>query len=118
MLDLGRILWLLSRRVRTTPPTSLSSTDHIFPCSFDIAYHAWIEDVEVRQSRVVRERRRIRVERVKTNYTNIITVRVIGFALYLAIKSPSKSVVIAEFTLQSVGLTPLLLELSFTLLRW
>jgi hypothetical protein len=42
----------------------------------------------------------------------------VGFALYLAVHNPSKGVVIAEVTLQSVGLSPLLLELSFTLLRW
>jgi len=34
------------------------------------------------------------------------------------VNDPSRSVVIAEVVLQSVGLSPLLLELSFTLLRW
>jgi hypothetical protein len=45
-------------------------------------------------------------------------VRIVGFALYIGVKNPSKAVVIAEVILQSIGLSPLLLELSFTLLRW
>lgn len=45
-------------------------------------------------------------------------VRIVGFSLYLAVENPSRSLLIAEVILQSIGLSPLLIELIFTVLWW
>ncbi|KAI9928159.1 hypothetical protein MW887_002192 [Aspergillus wentii] len=44
-------------------------------------------------------------------------LRIAGFALVLATSTPSKSMLIAETVLQGIGLSPLLFEVSFILLR-
>src|SRR4051794_24908730 len=56
--------------------------------------------------------------RIETDANGVPTVRIVGFTLYLSIKDPSKSTMVAEVVLQSVGVSLLLLELSLTLLRW
>ncbi|KAF1988997.1 hypothetical protein K402DRAFT_418832 [Aulographum hederae CBS 113979] len=44
-------------------------------------------------------------------------IRIAGFAMSLAVKEPSRGVFVAGTILQSVGFSPLLLELTFILLR-
>ncbi|KAJ5582681.1 hypothetical protein N7535_001301 [Penicillium sp. DV-2018c] len=46
-----------------------------------------------------------------------VIVRIAGAALVLATSQPNKSVLIAEFALRSVGLSPLLFEVSLVMLR-
>jgi hypothetical protein len=46
------------------------------------------------------------------------TVRIPGSALVLSSSHPDKPMLIAESILQSVGLSPLLFEVSLILLRW
>jgi hypothetical protein len=46
------------------------------------------------------------------------TVRIAGSALVLASSHPDKPMLIAASSLQSVGLSPLLFEVSLVMLRW
>lgn len=47
---------------------------------------------------------------------NYIPVRIAGSAMVLATSHPSKSMLIAEYTLGSIGLAPLVFEVSLVLL--
>jgi hypothetical protein len=57
-------------------------------------------------------------EECNTTKLKFIVVRIAGAALVLATSLPDKSVLIAESALQSVGLSPLLFEVSLVMLRW
>jgi hypothetical protein len=50
--------------------------------------------------------------------SNTMTVRIAGSALVLSTSHPDKPMLVAESALQSVGLSPLLFEVSLVMLRW
>lgn len=54
----------------------------------------------------------------KLKKTRFTTVRIASSAMIISKSHPDKSMLIAEACLQSVGLSPLLFEVSLVLLRW